>query len=103
MFPGSFQKLAEYLQGKIQGGAGEEEFQAGIKESAHCTMEAGVGRGWADWSQLGHGAKQPGAWGPGHSQPPQSHPTPLLREPQWVTTWKNSLTGERKCKGKRCV
>ena len=61
MFPGSFQKLAEYLQGRIQGGAGEEEFQAGIKESAHCTMEAGVGGGWEDWSQLGHLAKQPGA------------------------------------------
>ena len=67
-------------------------------------MEAGVGGGWEDWSQLGHLAKQPGAWGPGHSQPPQSHPTPLLREPQWVTTRKSlSLAGERRCKGKRCV
>lgn len=97
MFPGSFQKLAECLQGRIQCGAGEEEFQAGIKESAHCTMEAGIGGGgqtgasWAIWqSSLGHG-------GPGTFPATQSHPTPLLkREPQWVTTRKSfSLAGEK--------
>lgn len=95
VFPGSFQKLAECLQGRIQCGAGEEEFEQVSKNQPTALWEAGIGGGWADWSQLGHLAK-PGAWGPGHSQPPQSHPTPLLREPPSGSQLGKLLTCRRK-------
>lgn len=90
---GNFQKLTDQpskeqsgsvkLQGIIEGGAGEEELQAGVKELVDCIVEAGGGGEGADWSHLDPLAEQPGEWGPGHYQPPKKHLASLIR-PQWA-------------------
>lgn len=72
--PSKEQSGSVMLQGIIEGGAGEEELQAGVKELVDCIVEAGGGGEGEDWSNLG--PKQ-GSLGNG-VQDISSHPKSIL-------------------------